>query len=140
MGKISLFALLLSLALGAVRDCRDDAVKVADLNNPFWSNVEVFQLLSGVSCKVDTTEDMKVEFASTDLSAVYIQYKLVSGSCTAISAEKTYYSGETLLTDFNTICGNYIAITNSGLNNQKFLVFRKNALQLAAYVFIVMVV
>jgi hypothetical protein len=48
-----------------------------------------------------------VDFLSTDLSAVYFQYKLVNSICTAIASEKTYYSGQTLLTDYTEICGNY---------------------------------
>lgn len=89
----------------------------------------VYSLDPGARCQVSSLEDIKVEYLSQNLGSIYYRYeKNAAGICTAVGTQKNYFSGETLLTDYDKVCGHYIEIQNSGTTAQKFVVFYKNSL------------
>jgi len=104
--KVILSLLLAALSLvhgAAILDCSQ--YTVAPRNNLVW-NQEVGSLPAGLSCKVDTSYDVMLNFISPDLSAIYYTYKVAStGQCQAVGGQANYYSGDALLTDYNKICG-----------------------------------
>lgn len=73
-----------------------------------------------------------MEFLSADLSAQYFVYQRVNSVCQAVGGGAlNYYSGETLLSDYSTLCFG-IDITNGGTSANTFILFLKQAITTSA--------
>ena len=111
--KVTLLLAIAALSVQALTlDC--SSFTVATPNNLVWNQV-VGQLPAGQACKVDTSFDVMLNFLSPDLTAIYYTYKVAStGQCQAVGGQANYYSGDTLLTDYNEMCGFEVVLTNGG--------------------------
>jgi hypothetical protein len=59
---------LLSPVVRAVGYCKDIATVVATPNNALWEQI-VYQLDAGSKCKVESTEDIKVDYLDSSIQA-----------------------------------------------------------------------
>jgi hypothetical protein len=110
--KISLLALAVSLAGAVVQNCDDIASDIQSVENPVWDQ-KIYTLGPLEVCKVDTDEDIMINWISEVIVGEYYQYEPNEFQiCTAVGDATNFYSGETLLSDFDKICKYSIEITN----------------------------
>ena len=118
---LAFFTLALFFSMTSCSACTN---KIQDVSDPVWNTAALYQIDAGTTCTFDAQfADIKVDYLSSDIQASYFQYKTANEVCTAVDGEKAYYSGMTLLTDYNIICAHTIQITNNGADAQKVMMF-----------------